>query len=154
MRFRISGLPAEPFAELFALSDEALAERRAVRVIADTAHGYPCRISLTDAQAGQALILLNYEHQPANSPFRSTHAIYIRQGEEQFDRVDEVPEQLRRRLLSVRGFDAQGMLRDADVAQGTALEPLIERLFADEKVAYLHIHMARPGCYAARVDRA
>jgi hypothetical protein len=65
-----------------------------------------------------------------------------------------VPDQLRRRLLSVRGFDEQGMLRDADVAQGTALEPLIERLFADPIVAYLHIHMARPGCYAARVDRA
>lgn len=154
MRFRISGLPAEPFAELFTLSDEALAERRAMRVMADTAHGYPCRISLTDAAPGQSLILLNYEHQPVNSPFRSTHAIYIREGEEQFDRVDEVPEQLRRRLLSVRGFDAKGMLRDADVAQGTALEPLIERLFADENVAYLHIHMARPGCYAARVDRA
>lgn len=154
MRFRISGLPAEPFAELFTLSDEELAERRAMRVVADAAHGYPCRISLTDAAPGQSLILLNYEHQPANSPFRSTHAIYIREGEEQFNRVDEVPEQLRRRLLSVRGFDAKGMLRDADVAQGTALEPLIERLFADENVAYLHIHMARPGCYAARVDRA
>ncbi|MGO4501611.1 MULTISPECIES: DUF1203 domain-containing protein [unclassified Dyella] len=154
MHFRLSGLPAEPFAELFSLSDEALAQRQAMRVVADQPHGYPCRISLTDAEPGQPLVLLNYEHQPANSPFRSTHAIYIREGEQQYDRIDEVPDQLRRRLLSVRGFDEQGMLRDADVAQGTALEPLIERLFADPIVAYLHIHMARPGCYAARVDRA
>lgn len=154
MHFRLSGLPAEPFAELFSLSDEALAQRQAMRVVADQPHGYPCRISLTDAEPGQALILLNYEHQPANSPFRSTHAIYIREGEQQYNRIDEVPDQLRRRLLSVRGFDEQGMLRDADVAQGTALEPLIERLFADPTVAYLHIHMARPGCYAARVERA
>ena len=154
MHFRITGLPAEPFDELFSLSDEALAERRAMRVVADQPHGYPCRISLTDAQPGQALILLHYEHQPADSPFRASHAIYIREGERQYDRVDEVPDQLRRRLLSVRGFDARGMLRDADVAQGTALEPLVERLFADAQVAYLHIHMARPGCYAARVDRA
>ncbi|MDR3445907.1 MULTISPECIES: DUF1203 domain-containing protein [unclassified Dyella] len=153
MHFRLSGLPAEPFAELFALPDEALAERRAMRVTADRAHGYPCRISLTDAEPGQSLILLNYEHQPANSPFRSNHAIYIREGEAQYDRVDEVPDQLRRRLLSVRGFDEHGMLRDADVVQGTALEPLIERLFADDSVAHLHIHIARPGCYAARVDR-
>lgn len=154
MHFRITGLPAEPFDELFSLSDEALAERRAMRVVADQPHGYPCRISLTDAQPGQALILLHYEHQPADSPFRASHAIYIREGERQYDRVDEVPDQLRRRLLSVRGFDARGMLRDADVVQGTALEPLVERLFADAQVAYLHIHMARPGCYAARVDRA
>ncbi|HET6551973.1 MAG TPA: DUF1203 domain-containing protein [Dyella sp.] len=154
MSFRITGLPAAAFADLFTLSDEELAQRRAVRVVADQPHGYPCRISLTDAEPGQSLILLNYEHQPADSPFRSTHAIYIREGQQQYDRMDEVPDQLRRRLLSVRGFDASGMLRDADVAQGTALEPLIERLFEDEQVAYLHIHMARPGCYAARVDRA
>jgi len=154
MPFRITGLPAEPFAELFGLSDEALAEHRAVRVVADQPHGYPCRVSLTDAEPGQSLILLHYEHHPVDSPFRSSHAIYIREGEQQYDRVDEVPDQLRRRLLSVRGFDGQGMLRDADVVQGTALEPLIERLFSDTKVSYLHIHIARPGCYAARVDRA
>lgn len=154
MSFRITGLPAEPFAELFALSDQALAERRAMRVVADQPHGYPCRVSLTDAEPGQQLILLNYEHQAADTPFRSTHAIYVREGEQQYDRIDEVPDQLRRRLLSVRGFDQRGMLRDADVAQGTALEALIDRLFADEAIAYLHIHMARPGCYAARVDRA
>lgn len=154
MSFRITGLPAEPFDALFSLSDDALAARRAMRVVADDVHGYPCRISLTDAEPGQTLILLNYEHQPADSPFRSNYAIYIREGEQQFDRIDEVPDQLRRRLLSVRGFDKHGMLRDADVAQGTALEPLIERLFADDRVACLHIHFARPGCYAARVDRA
>lgn len=153
MSFRISGLPAEPFADLFALSDEALAERQAVRVIADSDSGFPCRISLTDARRGQTLLLVNYEHQPADSPYRSNYAIYVREGEEQFDRIDEVPDQLRRRLLSVRGFDRRGMLLDADVAQGTELESLIERLFANEAVAYLHVHNARPGCYAARVDR-
>jgi len=153
MSFRISGLPAEPFADLFALSDEALAERQAVRVIADSDSGFPCRISLTDAKRGQTLLLVNYEHQPADSPYRSRYAIYVREGEEQFDRIDEVPDQLRRRLLSVRGFDRRGMLLDADVAQGTELESLIERLFANEAVAYLHVHNARPGCYAARVDR-
>src|SRR5579859_4519805 len=110
MHFRITGLPAEPFAELFSLSDEALAARRAVRVTADRNHGYPCRISLTDAEPGQSLILLNYEHQSADSPFRASHAIYIREGERQYDEIDAVPDQLRRRLLSVRSFDAHGML--------------------------------------------
>lgn len=153
MSFRITGLPAEPFAELFSLSDEALAERHARRVIAQSDSGYPCRISLTDATRGQTLILVNYEHQPANSPYRSNYAIYVREGEEQFDRTNDIPDQLRRRLLSVRGFDQHGMLLDADVTQGTELEALIERLFANDAVAYLHVHNARPGCYAARVDR-
>ena len=154
MSFRITGLPAQPFDELFALTDEALAARRAMRVVVDSEHGYPCRISLTDAEPGQTVVLLNYEHQTADSPFRSSHAIYIREGEQQYDEIDLVLDQLRRRLLSVRGFDQRGMLRDADVVQGTALEPLIERLFNDESIAYLHVHIARPGCYAARVDRA
>jgi len=153
MSFRISGLPAEPFADLFALSDEALAERHAVRVVAESDSGYPCRISLTDAQRGQTLILVNYEHQSADSPYRSNYAIYVREGEEQYDRANDVPDQLRRRLLSVRGFDQHGMLLDADVTQGTELEALIDRLFSNEAVAYLHVHNARPGCYAARVDR-
>jgi hypothetical protein len=154
MHFRLTGLPAEPFAELFSLTDDELAARRAVRMVAEDGGGYPCRISLTDAEPGQTLILVNFEHQPAETPYRSNYAIFVREDEQQYDRLDEVPDQLRRRLLSVRGFDKHHMLRDADVVQGTALEPLIERLFADDQVAYLHIHMARPGCYAARVDRA
>ncbi|WP_266159355.1 DUF1203 domain-containing protein [Dyella silvatica] len=154
MSFRITGLPSEPFEELFSLSDAALAERQARRVTADTAHGFPCRISLTDAQPGQSLILLNYQHQAADSPFRASHAIYIRQGEQQYDEVDQIPEQLQRRLLSVRGFDGQGMMLEADVVEGKVLEPLIERLFTNASIDYLQIHIARPGCYAARVERA
>lgn len=154
MSFRISGLPAEPFAELFSLSDEALAERRAMRVVADSDSGFPCRISLTDAKRGQTLLLVNYEHQAADTPYRSHYAIYIREGEQQYDRTNEVPEQFRHRLLSVRGFDERGILLDADVTQGTELEPLIDRLFENQQIAYLHVHNARPGCYAARIDRA
>ncbi|HEY9130521.1 MAG TPA: DUF1203 domain-containing protein [Dyella sp.] len=153
MSFRLTGLPAEPFQELFALSDAELAQRRACRMVADS-NGYPCRISLTDAPIGAEVILVNYEHQTANTPYRSNHALFVREGETQYDAIDEVPDQLRRRLLSVRGFDNQHMLRDADVTEGKQLEAIIERFFADPAIDYLHVHMARPGCYAARVDRA
>jgi hypothetical protein len=150
--FRISGLPAEPFAHLFALSDAELAEHAAVREVAKGR--YPCRISLTDAEPGDALILVNYLHQPANSPYRSRHAIYVREGETTYDAIDAVPEQLRRRTLSVRGFDDAGMITEADLVEGTQLEDLIERFFGNERTRYLHVHFAKPGCYAARVERA
>jgi hypothetical protein len=153
MAFRISGLPAEPFQHLFALDEAALKRHGAVRRIAEDS-GYPCRISLTDAKAGDEVILVNYEHQDADTPYRSRHTVYVRAGEQRYDAVDAIPEQLRKRLLSARAFDAEGMLVDAEVSEGTALEPLIARLFADARVAYLHLHYARPGCYAARVDRA
>jgi hypothetical protein len=152
MSFRISGLPAAPFAHLFALSDVQLAEHAAAREVA--AGRYPCRISLTDAEPGDTLILVNYLHQPANSPYRSCHAIYVREGETTYDAIDEVPAQLRRRTLSVRGFDDAGMITEADLVEGPQLESLIERLFGNQRARYLHVHFAKPGCYAARVDRA
>ena len=71
MNFRITGLPAERFERLFALSDAELAEHAAVRLIADARPpGAPCRISLTDARLGDELLLVNYEHHPVDSPYR------------------------------------------------------------------------------------
>jgi len=151
MSFRITGLPVEPFAPLFALSDAELAAQGAVRRIADA--GYPCRVSLTDSRPGDELILVNYEHHPVASPYRMRFAIYVRAGEERFDRVDEVPKQLRSRTLAVRAFDASAMMVGWELLEGRDLEAAIERRFADERAAYLHIHFAAPGCYAARVDR-
>jgi Protein of unknown function (DUF1203) len=154
MSFRITGLPAERFAPLFALSDEELAAHGAVRRVADArTPGVPCRISLTDARVGDELLLVNYEHHPVASPYRMRFAIYVRKGEETYDKVDAVPEQLRRRTLAVRSFDAEAMMVDRELVEGRDLEAAIERLFADGRAAYLHIHFAAPGCYAARVDR-
>lgn len=152
MAFRISGLPAEPFAHLFALSDAELAAHGAVREVA--AGRYPCRVSLTDAEPGDSLILVNYLHQPANSPYRSRHAIYVREGETRYDAIDAVPEQLRRRTLSVRGFDDDGMITEADLVEGSQLETLVEHFFGNARTRYLQVHFAKPGCYAARIKRA
>jgi hypothetical protein len=152
MHFRIRGLPAEKFAPLFALSDDELAAQGAVRQIADGPR--PCRISLTDARPGDALILVNYEHHPVASPYRMRFAIYVRNGEETFDALDAVPEQLRKRTLAVRGFDSKAMMTGWELIEGVKLEEAIERLFSDPRAAYLHVHFAAPGCYAARVERA
>lgn len=155
MTFRITGLPADKFAHLFALSDEELSARGAVRKIADgRVPGYPCRISLTDSQAGDELLLVNYEHHPVDSPYRMRFAIYVRRGETTYDAVDEVPGQLRRATLAVRAFDADAMMVGWEMVEGRVLEDAIARLFSDAKAAYLHVHFAAPGCYAARVDRA
>jgi hypothetical protein len=152
MHFRIQGLPAEKFAHLFTLSDEELARAGGARRIADGPR--PCRISLTDAQTGDELILVNYEHHAVASPYRMRFAIYVRRGEETFDAVDRVPEQLRKRVLAVRAFDRGAMMVGWELADGKDLEAAIERLFADPRAAYLHVHFAAPGCYAARIERA
>ena len=156
MSFRIKGLPAEHFNHLFALSHEELAKHGGVRRIADDRRpGYPCRISLTDSQPGDELLLLNYEHLAVDGPYQSRYAIYVRENARDAElAVSEIPPLLYDRLLSVRAFSAAGTLLDADVATGAQLAPTIERLLAPSEVAYLHLHNARPGCYAARVDRA
>jgi hypothetical protein len=155
MSFRITGLPAERFAHLFAMSDEELAAHGAVRQIADTrTPGYPCRISLTDSQPGNELLLVNYEHHQVDSPYRMRFAIYVRKDEETFDAIDQVPEQLRLRTLAVRAFDASAMMVGWELIDGRELGAAIERLFANPRAAYLHVHFAAPGCYAAQVRRA
>jgi Protein of unknown function (DUF1203) len=154
MSFRITGLPAEDFAPLFALSDEELSARGVVRRTADgRSPGYPCRISLTDSHPGDELLLVNYEHHPVESPYRMRFAVYVRKGEERYDEIDRVPEQLRLRSLAVRAFDADAMMVGWELVEGRVLEQAIARLFANERAAYLHVHYAAPGCYAARVDR-
>jgi hypothetical protein len=155
MHFRIRGLPAEKFAPLFALSDAELAAQGAVRRIADGREpGYPCRISLTDSKPGDELILANYEHHPVASPYRMRFAIFVRKGEETFDELDTVPEQLRKRTLVVRAFDGDAMMVGFELVEGVKLESAIERQFTDPRAVYLHVHFAAPGCYAASVERA
>ena len=153
MSFRIRGLAAEPFQHLFALPDAALASRGAVRRVADVNSPYPCRISLTDAAPGDEVLLVNYEHHAVASPYRAAYAIYVRANERTYDARDEVPAQLRTRLLALRAYDAGAMLIAYDLFEGDQLEAGIERMLANPRAAYLHAHFARAGCYAARVDR-
>lgn len=124
------------------------------RVIADEKPGYPCRVTLEDAEPGEALILLAHEHQPANTPYRASGPIFVREAAiAPFDRIDEVPPALRPRLLSVRGYDGEGMMVEADVTEGANVEGLIERMFANGEVATIHVHYARRGCFACKVER-
>ena len=154
MSFQVSGLPVAQFAPLFGLSDAELVQRDIVRQTADTSPGFPCRVSLRDAEPGETLLLLNFEHLAVASPYRSRHAIYVREyAENARVAVDEIPEVLRLRLLSLRAFDKRGMLLDADVVNGREVEPLIERMLGQTGVEYIHVHNAKPGCFAARVDR-
>jgi len=150
--FQVSALPYAPFAPLFSLDAAALARRRARRIVAGTAD--PCRVSLTDATPGETVLLLHHVHQPADTPFHASHAIYVREHAVQAHPAPgEMPPALACRTLSLRAFDAAGELIAGDLAEGSDAAPAIARLFADPAVAYLHAHYARFGCYAARIDR-
>ena len=154
MSFRITGLDPSPFAHLHALSDQALAELGVERVRVDEKPGAPCRISLEDAEVGESVLLLSYEHQPAETAYRQQGPIFIRETTRRFDGVDTLPPVFAPRLLSLRGFNGEGAMIEADVVQGAVADQLIERFFANPNVAYIHAHYAKRGCFAARIDRA
>lgn len=155
MDFQISALPADDFTALFALSDPDLARQQARRVVVTKTPGTPCRVSLQDAAVGETVLLLNYTHQPGDSPYRATHAIFVREGAEQAEvATNEVPHALRQRLISLRLFDADHMMIDADVVDGAELGTALSAAFDDPSVAYAHLHNAKPGYFHAAAHRA
>ena len=155
MSYRVRGLDPAQFCHLYGLSADILAAQGAERMTVDAHPGYPDRVELRDLEPGETVLLLNYVHQPAHTPYRASHAIFVREGAARaFDKIGEIPAPLRMRPISLRAFDAAHRMVDADLAQGSDLEPLIRRFLADSKVDYLHAHYAERGCYAARVERA
>jgi hypothetical protein len=153
--FLITPLAAEMFRPLMALDDNALAARGMRRVIADEKPGFPCRVSLEDAEPGERVLLLPFTHHDVDSPYRGTGPIYVREAAiTATPRVNEVPALLRTRLLSVRAYDRDAMMVESDVVEGHTLDGVIARLFANPAIAYLHVHNAKPGCFNCRVDRA
>ncbi|MEP9396083.1 DUF1203 domain-containing protein [Mesorhizobium sp. KR2-14] len=155
MTFRITGLSPEPFRSLFGLSEAELAARGVRRYLVDEKPGFPDRIEMREANPGETVLLLNHVCQPADTPYRASHAIFVREGAtERYDAVGQIPEVMRSRLLSLRAYANDGMMLDADVAEGAGIEPLIERLFANAEVSYIHVHNAKRGCYSGRIDRA
>ncbi len=154
MDFQISALDIDKFSHLFGQDREALARQGIQRRVVDNKPGFPCRVSLRDAEVGEKVLLMNYVHQPMATPFRSSHAIFVRElASQAFPDKNEVPKMFRHRLLSVRAFDVAGMMIDADVIDGENLASLIERMLANQSADNLHIHNAKLGCYAALVER-
>jgi hypothetical protein len=147
MAFQITALDHRQFEKFFEMSDDDLAKNLAARRTATAKPGFPCRVSLADAEIGDELVLVNYKHQDSASPYRAAHAIFVRKGAKQAQpAVCEVPRALVSRALSLRAFDGRAMIVAADLTDGQDLEPALERLLAEPSVAYVHIHYAKFGC--------
>jgi hypothetical protein len=155
MNYAIQGLEPAQFETLFGLDDAALAARGMKRVRAEAAFGYPCRLTLEDAPAGEELLLLHYTHLDSRSPYRASGPIFVRRGVSDRRRISgELPPYLTRRLLSVRAYDDADLMVAAEVVEGAAAAALFEQLLERPDVSYLHVHFAKRGCYACRVERA
>ena len=152
--FRLVGLSAENFEPFFAMPDAELAELGARRVVADEAFGFPCRVSLADAEIGDELLLLPFEHLSTRSPYRASGPVFVRKGARRAVLEPGVlPRYVTRRWMSVRAYDADDMMVAADVCDGSDVRGVIEHLLADAAVAFIHLHNAKRGCFSCRVER-
>ena len=153
--FQITALPIEKFHSLLNQNDVELQTSGARRMVADKRPGFPCRVSLVDAEPGEEVLLIPFTHHDVSTPYRGNGPIFVRVNAETARLgVNEVPTMIRSRLLSIRGYDSAGMMLISDVVEGRDLEEHLDRFFADPSVEYIHVHNARPGCYNCRVDRA
>ena len=152
--FRLVGLAADNFEPFFAMSDDELAALGARRVLADESPGFPCRVSLVDAEVGEELLLLPFEHLSARSPYRASGPVFVRAGARRavLER-GVVPPYVTRRLMSVRAYDASDMMVAGEVCKGADVHATLERLMADDAVAFVHLHNAKRGCFSCRVER-
>jgi hypothetical protein len=154
MTYRIRGLDPAPYKPLFGLSDDQLAERGVVRMTVTEKPSFPCRVSLTDRDIGEKALLLNHVSHDVANPYRASHAIFVTEGiEEPAEFIDEVPPVFETRVLSLRGFDKQGMMADAILTQPGEADAGIRRLFANSGIVIVHAHNATRGCFSAKIER-
>lgn len=155
MGFQIQSLAAENFEHLFALTDAELAQQQACKMVVTENPGAPCRVSLVDAEVGETVILTHFTHQPADTPYHASHAVYVREGvSARTIAENEVPKVLRSRLISIRSFDEDHMMVGGDVAPGEDLAAALTAAFENDAVSYIHLHFAQRGCFAASVSRS
>ena len=154
MTYRITGLDPAPYKPLFGLSDEELATRGIVRMTVTQKPSFPCRVSLTDRDLGEQVLLLSHVSHDVANPYRASHAIFVAETEQEpAEFVDEIPPVFTTRILSLRGFDKDGMMADAMLTQPGEADQGIRKLFANPAIETIHAHNAGRGCFSAKIER-
>ena len=154
INFKLKSLQDTEFSNLFDLDSSELDKIGATRMTVDEFPGFPCRVSLQDAEIGEEVILLSYQHHKTNSPYQANGPIFVRKVAKTATLdTNEIPKMFNHRLLSLRGFDKNGTMRDASVTEGQNLREQIIQTFENDDINYIHIHNAKPGCYNCVVER-
>ena len=154
-QFIIKALNQHIFADIMKLTQKELAKHNAKWIKADSKPGYPCRVSLAEAEIGERVLAIPFNHHDVDSPYRASGPIFVRENAKTAAiKPNQIPEILKHRLLSLRGYNNQAMMCDAAIFQGEAsLIQGIQNLFENPEIEYIHIHNANPGCFNCSVER-
>ncbi|MFL5318740.1 MAG: DUF1203 domain-containing protein [Myxococcaceae bacterium] len=118
--------------------------------------GFPCRACLRDAEVGERLLLCSFTPFVKPGPYRAIGPVFLHERScDPFIDRGEVPEILRTRLVSLRAYDDREELRSAEVVDGgLALIEQATAMFSDPRIHHIDVHLARPGCFACRLERS
>jgi len=153
VNFKISTIENN-YNHLFNFSEEELLSKGVVKMIVNEKPGFPCRVSLEDVEIGEEVILFPFQHHKTNSPYQASGPVFVRKNAKNANLgINEIPEMLFKRLLSLRAYDTKGMMIDAKTIEGIDLQKEIKMIFRNELASYIHIHNANPGCYNCQVNR-
>jgi hypothetical protein len=154
MSYVVRGLDPASYRPLFGLPEEGLADRGIVRMTVTAKPSFPCRVSLTDRDIGESVLLINHVSHDVANPYRASHAIFVAEADDgAAEYVDEVPPVFATRVLSLRGFDKDGMMADAILTQPGEADAGIRKLFENPAIETIHAHNASRGCFAAKIER-
>ena len=150
--FHIKSLEASEFSNLFELDQSGLQKIGAIKMIVDKKPGFPCRVSLEDAEIGEEIMLLPYQHHKTQAPYQSTGPVFVRKNAKAARlMINEIPKMLQHRLLSLRAYDSNGMMKESSLTEGHNLKDALEKIFTNPDISYIHIHNAKAGCYNCEV---
>ncbi|MFL1896000.1 DUF1203 domain-containing protein [Aquimarina sp. 2-A2] len=153
MKFIISAIENN-YEHFFKLTEDELSASGMVKITVDNKPGYPCRVSLKDAEIGEEVLLLTYQHHKTKTPYQSSGPIFVRKNVKTAQlKTNEIPMMLFHRLLSLRVYDVKGMMIAAKTVDGKHLKKEIDLIFENETANYIHIHNSSPGCYNCQVNR-
>mgnify|MGYP000739784984 CR=1 FL=1 len=152
--FRFIPLDHTLFQHYFKMDTNERLRHKAMLIKVDQKPGFPCRVSLEDAEIGEVVLALNFTYLNAASPYHSSGPIFVREGyHSKAYEVNKVPEMCFRRPQSLRAYSKDDIMLDATIAEGKDIYITIKHFFSQSEISYIHIHNAKPGCFNARIER-
>lgn len=122
----------------------------------EVAQGYgPCRVCLHTFREGEeARILFTYDPFAGREPFPLPGPIFIHEREcAPYSEDSRFPDGLRFIPLTFNAY-GQGRRLLAQVRSGDGrVEEIVDGLFAEPGIAYIHVLNTEAGCFIARLDR-
>jgi Protein of unknown function (DUF1203) len=123
-------------------------------MIADSLRGYPCRHCLCWAQPGERVILFPHTAIPAGHPYSEIGPIFVHAERcQRYGATDEYPADFRNGR-AFRAYDSHYNMIDAEVANGSEPEAVIEKLLRNPTTAFVDARSVTHGCFTFRIKRA